>query len=98
MKNIILIRHAKSDWNNENLTDFERPLNSRGLRDAEFMSSKLAHKGLHIDCIISNSAVRALTTSHFFLLFNIDFYMELQNHNMLKSFKNSMIRFMILFL
>lgn len=66
MKNIILIRHAKSDWNNENLTDFERPLNARGLRDAEFMSSKLADKGLHIDCIISSSAVRALTTAQFF--------------------------------
>ena len=66
MKNIILIRHAKSDWNNENLTDFERPLNARGLIDAEFMSSKLANKGLHIDCIISSSAVRALTTAQFF--------------------------------
>lgn len=66
MKNIILIRHAKSDWNNENLTDFERPLNARGFRDAEFMSSTLANKGLHIDCIISSSAVRALTTAQFF--------------------------------
>ena len=66
MKNIILIRHAKSDWNNENLTDFERPLNARGFRDAEFMSSRLANKGLHIDCIISSSAVRALTTAEFF--------------------------------
>ena len=66
MKNIILIRHAKSDWNNENLTDFERPLNARGLRDAKFMSSRLAKKGVNIDCIITSSAVRALTTAQFF--------------------------------
>lgn len=66
MKNILLIRHAKSDWNNENLTDFERPLNARGLRDAKFMSSRLAKKGENIDCIITSSAVRALTTAQFF--------------------------------
>lgn len=66
MKNILLIRHAKSDWNNENLTDFERPLNARGLRDAKFMSSRLAKKGENIDCIITSAAVRALTTAQFF--------------------------------
>jgi len=37
MKKITLIRHAKSDWNN-NFSDFDRPLNNRGLRDAPFMS------------------------------------------------------------
>lgn len=30
MKKLFLIRHGKSDWSNENLEDFDRPLNARG--------------------------------------------------------------------
>jgi phosphohistidine phosphatase len=38
MKKLILVRHAKSSWDNPDLTDFERVLNKRGIRDAQFMS------------------------------------------------------------
>lgn len=61
MKRITLIRHAKSDWNN-NLSDFERHLNKRGKRDAPFMSKMLFEKMNDIDLIISSPAIRAKTT------------------------------------
>ena len=41
MKNLILIRHAKSSWKHPELSDFERPLNNRGIRDAPFMGKRL---------------------------------------------------------
>ena len=34
MKQLTLMRHAKSSWHHEDLTDFERPLNERGRRAA----------------------------------------------------------------
>ncbi len=38
MKRLItLIRHAKSDWSHPELSDFDRPLNGRGERDAPLM-------------------------------------------------------------
>ena len=41
MKKIYLIRHAKSSWKDETLSDFERPLNGRGKRDVVFMGKRL---------------------------------------------------------
>ena len=37
MKNLIVIRHAKSDWNN-NLNDLDRPISVRGKIDVKVMS------------------------------------------------------------
>lgn len=62
MKAIYLIRHAKSDWNNPNLSDFDRPLNKRGKRDAPFMGKKLNSLTPNIDLIIASPAKRALET------------------------------------
>ncbi len=39
MKTVILLRHAKSDWNDMSLRDFDRPLNGRGERAAALMGS-----------------------------------------------------------
>lgn len=66
MKTTVLARHAKSDWGNPDLTDFERPLNKRGLRDAPFMAELIAGKGLKPDLIISSPANRAITTAKYF--------------------------------
>ncbi len=66
MKTLYLVRHAKSSWDNPNLTDIERPLNARGLRDAPFMAKLLKDKGVRPDVILSSPAVRALTTAKFF--------------------------------
>jgi len=73
MKRFYLIRHAKSSWSNPGLSDIERPLNNRGLRDAPFMSKMLAGKGVRPDRILSSPAVRAHTTARYFAeAFQID--------------------------
>jgi phosphohistidine phosphatase len=63
MKTLLLLRHAKSDWENPNLSDFERPLNQRGLKTAPLMGKFIREKGLKIDLIISSPATRAHETA-----------------------------------
>ena len=63
MKRLILIRHAKSSWNNPGLTDFDRPLNKRGKRDAPVMGKRLKNRDVKPDLIISSPAKRALKTA-----------------------------------
>jgi phosphohistidine phosphatase len=66
MKKLFLVRHAKSSWDDHNLSDFERPLNKRGRRDAPFMAKLISQQGLSPDLIISSPANRAVTTARFF--------------------------------
>jgi phosphohistidine phosphatase len=66
MKKIFLVRHAKSSWEYEELTDLERPLNKRGRRDAPFMGKLLAQQGVNPEVLISSPANRAVTTARFF--------------------------------
>ena len=63
MRWIHLIRHAKSSWRQAHLTDFDRPLNDRGKRDAPLMGSKLSELDCSPDRIVSSPADRALTTA-----------------------------------
>ena len=63
MKKLIIIRHAKSDWNDTALDDFDRPLNQRGIDNAPFMGKKLKEKKISPDLIISSPALRAITTA-----------------------------------
>ena len=63
MKTLYLIRHAKSDWNNPLLSDFDRPLNKRGKKDAPFMGNVLAKAHIHPDLIVSSPAIRAQMTA-----------------------------------
>ncbi len=63
MKKIILIRHAKSDWDHSWLQDFERPLAERGLRDAPKMAASLKSRGITVDLICSSTAKRAQQTA-----------------------------------
>lgn len=63
MKTLILVRHAKSSWNDSSLRDEARPLNKRGLRDAPEMGRRLAERGVVPDVIVSSPAVRARTTA-----------------------------------
>ncbi|HJN48838.1 MAG: histidine phosphatase family protein [Pseudomonadales bacterium] len=64
MRWLYLIRHAKSSWSHPELSDFDRPLNKRGKRDAPVMGSKLAELGCTPDKIVSSPANRAVTTAH----------------------------------
>lgn len=62
MKTLFIIRHAKSSWDNTDLSDFERPLNDRGRRDAPRMAKRLKEKSAHPDLLLSSPAKRALST------------------------------------
>jgi phosphohistidine phosphatase len=66
MKELILVRHAKSSWDNPDWTDFNRPLNKRGLADAPFMANLATKWEFKPQMIISSTANRALTTSKIF--------------------------------
>jgi len=67
MKTVILIRHAKSSWNEPGRTDFERSLNHQGLRDAPLMGARLAARlhadHLKLDAFLCSSARRAVQTA-----------------------------------
>lgn len=66
MKTIIINRHAKSDWADEGMADFDRPLNKRGERDAPEMARRLKERGIKVDKVVSSSARRAITTCRHF--------------------------------
>lgn len=63
MKTLLLMRHAKSSWDNPNQLDHDRPLNGRGRRNAPVMGRRLAEHGVCPDTIVSSSAVRAEATA-----------------------------------
>ena len=63
MKNLYLIRHAKSDWSDESKSDFDRSLNKRGRKAVSTMSKVLEAKKIMPDIIISSSAKRAKLTA-----------------------------------
>ena len=66
MKQLLLIRHAKSDWNNAGLSDFDRPLNERGKKDAPVMAQRLRDKKVSVDAFIASPAKRAAKTAKIF--------------------------------
>ncbi len=66
LKTLILIRHAKSSWDNSDLSDFERPLNDRGKKDAPIMADRLHERGIKVDAFISSPAKRAKKTAEQF--------------------------------
>jgi phosphohistidine phosphatase len=85
MKQLILIRHAKSDWGNPGLDDFDRPLNERGKKDAPVMAKRLLDRKIAIDAFIASPAKRAAKTAGVFaeafkrekeeIIFNKELYM-----------------------
>ena len=63
MKTLYLLRHAKSSWSFDELSDQERPLNDRGRDDAPLMGQALAKRHICPDIIVSSPAVRAMSTA-----------------------------------
>ena len=63
MKTLLLLRHAKSSWNEQDLPDHDRPLNKRSQKDAPRMGKLLKDEDLIPDLIISSTAVRAKKTA-----------------------------------
>jgi len=63
VKRLLIIRHAKSSWDNPDLTDFDRPLNKRGKRDLPDMAERLKNLDIPIDLFVSSPAKRAFLTA-----------------------------------
>lgn len=63
MKTLLLMRHAKSDWDADYSADHERPLNDRGVRSSRLMGRLVAGLDLTPDHVFSSTAVRARTTA-----------------------------------
>lgn len=67
MKSLLLIRHAKSSWEDDVLNDFDRPLNERGKKEAPEMAKSLKKNKVTIDCFVSSPARRAKKTAKLFI-------------------------------
>ena len=62
MKRLILLRHAKSSWNDPVERDFDRPLNNKGKRAAETMGQHMRENAITADLIIASPAARVKET------------------------------------
>ena len=62
MLTLILLRHAKSSWDDPGLDDFDRPLAKRGRKAAPEVGSALARMGLRPDLVLCSTAVRTRQT------------------------------------
>jgi len=63
LKTLYLVRHAKSDWKSAANSDFERPLNKRGLKAAPLMGARLQQQACAPDLFLSSPARRAQQTA-----------------------------------
>ncbi|MBK1694205.1 phosphohistidine phosphatase [Chromatium weissei] len=62
-RELLILRHAKSDWSSDATEDFRRPLAKRGKHDAPKVGAWLYREGLVPDYVISSPAKRALQTA-----------------------------------
>ena len=63
MKTLYILRHAKSSWDDVDLSDFERPLSERGQKAAPFMGELMHEHGFEPYVILSSPAERAKSTT-----------------------------------
>ncbi len=63
MKTLLLLRHAKSSWDDAGLQDFDRPLNRRGMKTAPLMGRFMGERKLSPDLVLSSPAKRAAQTA-----------------------------------
>lgn len=62
MKRLCLLRHAKSDWSDPANDDFDRTLNARGQKAAQFMAEYIAASPYRPDAVLCSTAKRATET------------------------------------
>jgi phosphohistidine phosphatase len=60
-RTLLIVRHAKSDWDTD-APDHERPINSRGRREAPVLGRLLDEAGLRPDLVVCSDAARAEQT------------------------------------
>ena len=96
MKQLILIRHAKSSWRH-NVIDHKRPLSNRGFNDAQIISNHLSSSNLKVELVLSSDATRAKTTANIIVsnlginqeLFSLDHDLyDFSGENLIKTIKN----------
>jgi phosphohistidine phosphatase len=66
MRILTLVRHAKSSRDYPDLSDFERPLNPRGRKDAPAIATRLRKAGIKPQLMVSSPATRAIATARLF--------------------------------
>lgn len=66
MKTLLLVRHAKSSWDDGGISDIDRPLKKSGVKNAIIVAEKLKTKKLAPDLIVCSPAVRAVSTALIF--------------------------------
>jgi len=62
MLNLYVMRHSKSSWNDHNISDFERPLSSKGRKDIKFIIKFLKIKKIIFDFAYVSSSKRTKET------------------------------------
>jgi len=62
-RELLVLRHAKSDWDSGAADDFDRPLAKRGRKDAPLVGAWLYREGMIPDHFVSSPAVRARETA-----------------------------------
>jgi|TARA_B110001454_G_scaffold192428_1_gene192712 phosphohistidine phosphatase len=92
MKKIILVRHAESPFRDIKIKDFDRPLNDKGVSEANLMGIKVKKYIKGVDSIITSGAKRAFNTSEI-IAKNIDF--DIQNIKIDNNIYNSSTNFII---
>ena len=104
MKNLYILRHAKSSWDDFALKDFDRPLSTRGIQDAELMGNYFKSKIKVLDLILSSPSKRTKETlEHFFnktsqkIIFNETIYhsSEQNIYSVIKDVEKSISSIMI---
>ena len=63
MKTLLLMRHGKSSWKDQDIPDHERPLKKKGKKDSEKMGEMLKDQHLVPDSVLSSTAKRARSTA-----------------------------------
>ena len=63
MRRLTLMRHANAQWKDPQIADYDRPLNRRGISEAEAMSRRLVELKLIPTILLSSSALRAQQTA-----------------------------------
>ena len=71
MKNLFLLRHAKSSWGNAALGDFDRPLSKRGISNAIQLSEYIQKHSISFDLVLSSPSERTQST-HDLVLSSLD--------------------------
>jgi phosphohistidine phosphatase len=62
MRQLLLLRHAKSSWDDASMSDRDRPLNARGRRSAGVMRQAMRDLGLAPDVVLVSTARRTMET------------------------------------